>query len=367
MRRTVCLNMIVRNEAPVIRRCLESARALIDHWVIVDTGSTDGTQEIVSACLAGIPGALYARPWRDFGHNRTEALELARGHADYLLFVDADESVQVPDGFAWPDLVHDAYYLHADYAGTIYSRGALVSTRLKWWWAGVIHEYLTSAPEAKFIQLDWPRILVSHDGARARDPKTYEKDAAVLERALAAEPQNARYAFYLAQSYRDAGQPGKARAAYVRRAGMAGWDEETWCALYEVGRMGERLNAPAAEIRNAYLAAYQFRPRRAESLYQLARFHRERQEYALAYLFARQAIAIPRPADQLFIDDAVYRWRALDEFSVAASWVGALAEGRQATERLIAEGNVPAADRPRVDANLRFYMKAAESDASKQR
>jgi tetratricopeptide (TPR) repeat protein len=355
MRRTVCLNMIVKDEAHVIRRCLESVRPAIDHWVIVDTGSTDGTQDTVRKCLAGVPGELHERPWRNFGHNRTEALGLARGKADYLLFIDADETLKVPAGFSWPALVGDAYYLHVDYAGMTYSRGALVSTRLEWRWAGVIHEYLECTPPPRFMQLDEPRIVVFHDGARARDPKTYEKDAAVLEQALADEPQSARYAFYLAQSYRDAGHLEKARDAYRRRAAMPGWDEETWYALYEIGRLSERLGAPVAEIQGAYLAAYQARPSRAEPLYQLARFHRERNEHALAYVFARQAAAIPRPADMLFVDDAVYRWRSLDELGTSAWWAGAMADGRQATDRLLAEGNLPAAERPRIEANLRFY------------
>jgi len=201
--------------------------------------------------------------------------------------------------------------------------------------------------------------VVSHDGARARDPKTYEKDASILEKALLDEPHNARYAFYLAQSYRDAGMPEKAIDAYHRRATMAGWAEETFYALYEIGRMSERLGRLPAEVQGAYLAAYQFRPQRAEPLYQLARYHRERREFALAYLFARQAAAIPRPADILFVDDDIYRWRNLDEFSVAASWTGAMSEGREATERLIAEGNLPAAERSRVEGNLDFYVKAS--------
>ena len=79
MCRRLCLNMIVKNEAHVIRRCLDSVRPHITHWVIVDTGSTDGTQALIRDHFRDIPGALHERPWRDFGHNRTEALELARG------------------------------------------------------------------------------------------------------------------------------------------------------------------------------------------------------------------------------------------------------------------------------------------------
>ncbi len=72
-----CLNMIVRNEVGVLARCLDSVRPWIDHWLVVDTGSVDGTQELVGQLLDGIPGSVHERPWRNFGDNRTEALELA--------------------------------------------------------------------------------------------------------------------------------------------------------------------------------------------------------------------------------------------------------------------------------------------------
>lgn len=88
--------MIVKNEAPVIARCLASVKPWVDHWVIVDTGSSDGTQDLVRQCMEGVPGSLHERPWVDFAHNRNEALELARPHGDYLLFIDADEQLRVP-------------------------------------------------------------------------------------------------------------------------------------------------------------------------------------------------------------------------------------------------------------------------------
>jgi glycosyltransferase involved in cell wall biosynthesis len=55
---TVCLNMIVRNEAHIVREVLDSVAPFIASWVIVDTGSDDGTQNVISAHMAdlGIPG-----------------------------------------------------------------------------------------------------------------------------------------------------------------------------------------------------------------------------------------------------------------------------------------------------------------------
>src|SRR5258708_39069818 len=87
----ICLNMIVKNEAPVIQRCLASVMPLIDTWVIVDTGSMDGTQQLIRETLAHLPGELHERPWVDFAHNRSEALELARGFGEYIFVIDADE------------------------------------------------------------------------------------------------------------------------------------------------------------------------------------------------------------------------------------------------------------------------------------
>jgi glycosyltransferase involved in cell wall biosynthesis len=80
--RSIGLCMIVRDEEAVIGRCLTSALPLIDTWTICDTGSTDATADLVAEVLAGVPGELHRRPWVDFGHNRSEAIALARGRAD---------------------------------------------------------------------------------------------------------------------------------------------------------------------------------------------------------------------------------------------------------------------------------------------
>lgn len=59
--------MIVKNETHIIRECLESVAPYIDYWVISDTGSTDGTQELITKFFEekGIPGELHQDEWRD--------------------------------------------------------------------------------------------------------------------------------------------------------------------------------------------------------------------------------------------------------------------------------------------------------------
>src|SRR3954469_25950254 len=108
---SLCLNMIVKNEAHVIRRCLDSVLPHIGHWVIVDTGSTDGTQQVVREHMRSVSGELHERPWRDFGSNRSEAIALTRGAADYVLVMDADHVLHVPPKFSFDGLSDDGYFM----------------------------------------------------------------------------------------------------------------------------------------------------------------------------------------------------------------------------------------------------------------
>lgn len=352
----VGLHMIVKDEAPVIERCLRSVRPYVDWWVVSDTGSTDGTQELVRRSLAGVPGRLIERPWVSFGHNRHEALEAARSleHArpgDYALWIDADdELVDAPE--RWPDLTADGYQLAVDYAGNRFGRIHLVRLDRPWRWRGVVHEHL-ELPGAEVGTLAAPRILQHHDGARSRDPETYRRDAELLAAELRRRPGDPRTQFYLAQSWRDAGEHERALAAYRERAAnQQGWDQERWYAGFQVGCCLERLGRPHAEVAEAYLDAYAARPTRIEPLVELARLERSRERFEVAVLYARAAVAAPAPGpDDLFVDHDAYLWRAHDELAVSCYWTGRLDEGRRAAEHAL--GVRP--DDERLRANLGFF------------
>src|SRR5262245_59742095 len=139
-RSTVCLCMIVRNEAHVIGETLECVAPHLDSWVVVDTGSTDDTIAVVRRFFGGrgVPGERYERAWRDFGTNRTEALELCRGRADYAWMIDADDLV-IGD-LDLSRLEHDCYTLRYG-RNFVYWRRQLFRTMLPWRYEGRVHEY----------------------------------------------------------------------------------------------------------------------------------------------------------------------------------------------------------------------------------
>jgi glycosyltransferase involved in cell wall biosynthesis len=361
--KTICLNMIVRNEAATIRRCLASVRRFVDTWVIVDTGSIDGTQEVIEHALGDLPGALFERPWRDFGSNRSEAIRLAGDRADYLLVIDADEVMMVEDGFALPPLDRDAYeVLHRiKQDGATFQLASLFAAHRPWRYDGPVHEVLVcDDPRFTVGRLPGACIVGMFDSARNQvDARTkYLGDAAVLEAALAQHPDHPRHTYYLARSYRDAGERDKAIALYERRAELGGWDEEVWSAMYEAGSLRVQAQQSVAAVSAALLLAYQTRPTRAEPLVLLAMLHRTRQEYALAHLYATKAAALPRPDDRLFLDEAMYAWQALDEQAVAASWLGRYGEALRICDRLLAKAELPESERPRIADNRAAFARA---------
>ncbi len=354
---TVCLCMIVKNEQHVLLRCLESVRRFIDHWVIVDTGSTDGTQNLVSEYFRNIPGKLVERPWKNFGHNRSESIALARGCADYLLTLDADEYLQADLSFQWPYLTHDAYEFLVDSGGTTYSRIQLARSSLPWRYEGVLHEYVTCDRNHSQMLMPGMQTVRLLEGARSRDPLTYRKDASMLEEALKHDPQNTRYTFYLAQSYRDAHEPELAIEWYQRRAAMGGFAEEVWCSLYAIAQLLQGIDAAWKIVEEAYLKAFTFRPHRAEPLYRIGLYHQHRKEYAQAITFFGPAMQIPLPAqDVLFLERDLYQFLLPLEYAVACYWLGRHHEAIAVTDHLLDDKSLSLTRKEHLLRNRQFSL-----------
>ena len=285
--KTIGLCMIVKNETNVIRQCLESTLPLVDYILVVDTGSTDGTQQMIRGFLAdhNIEGAVIDEPWRDFAYNRSFALERLRevAQVDYALVIDADDTLELDAGFDpisfKAHMSHDLYDVPIRHGNITHHRPQLFSNRLPFSFKGVLHEYL-QAPEGNITRTTAEGFAIrasSGGGFRSNNPSTYQDDAAVLERALANETDPfliSRYTFYLAQSYRDCGEQQKAIENYLRRAEQGFWIEEVFISLYEAAKLQEALQLPFDEILATYLRASNAVPSRAEALHGASRLCR---------------------------------------------------------------------------------------------
>lgn len=352
--KTICLNMIVKNEADVIHRCLSSVKHYINYWVIVDTGSTDDTIKIIREYMKDMPGELHERPWVNFEHNRNEALELAKNKGEYILFIDADEIWRAQDGFKIPPLNRDFYHVITSYGGTQYNRLGLVKSSLDWKWHGVLHEYLWS-PQAKIGGLiEGVYNVPATDGARSKDPKKFQKDALVLEEALKKEPNNERYVYYLAQSYMDGKDYDKAIPVYERRISMGGWNEEVYVSMLNMAHCKWYCGQPPALVIESYRKAHEYRPSRIEALYYMANYMRLHDMEAEAYPVLQLAMATPKSKDQLFVQTWIYDYGLLFEYSIAAYWAGHYQESVEAIDSLLKNPHLPKEYKEFAEKNRKF-------------
>ena len=372
-KKTICLNMIVKNESAIIRDTLENimAHVPLDYYVISDTGSDDNTADIIKQFFdeKGIQGEIHHDEWVNFAHNRNCALQHAQGKTDYVLIFDADDRFE--GNFVLPEeLTSDRYYFRMANSVTgsnVYFRTLMFRNDGSFYWRGVLHEFVEQRKKTVVEQKIFGDyyIISGRFGARSNNPQKYFQDAQVLEKAFYSpedEDLKDRYAFYTAQSYRDANMPQKAIEWYAKRANLGGWDEEVYYSLLQIALLKIELNAPLDEVQNLLLAAYEYRPQRAESLYHLARQLRFHDKIKLAYIYATAAVSTPLNKDILFVDHSVYEWKAKDELAVSAYWVGNYQLCHDLCLELLANPAIPDEDKKRFQSNLDFAKENLDKD-----
>jgi len=381
-RPTVTLCMIVKDEEHIIHECLDSMKEYVDRFDITDTGSSDRTKEIIREWgeKNNIPGTVYDHPWEGFGKSRTASLRNAdKGGADYSWVIDADD--RVAGDFKYPENFGeaDSYALQIHRGDFTWWRNQIFKNNVGWEYVGVIHEY-ADAPKIRQEKGNFRSDRISGDynidartmGNRTQafgedQSKKYSHDAEVLLDCLTNpkninyEPDNVRYKFYLAQSYFDAGQYEKAYDAYQKRAEAGGWEEEVWYSIYRMGicKMMPGLidTKDSWQIaQDHFLQAWNYRPTRIEPLYQLSRIHRQNGNPRLGYMFAKSALGIPFPNDDiLFLQKELYDWMIYDEIAATAAHAGDMMLGLQASMKLVKENIFSENERERIMNNYNSY------------
>ena len=352
---TICLAMIVKDEAHCIIRCLESIKPYINYWVICDTGSTDGTQNVIKEYLKEIPGELHEKEWSDFSTNRNHALEIAKDKADYSLVIDADDYLVVQEPGCFNNLNKPCYFINFEHSSITYSRIQLFKNNIGAHYVGVLHEVLSVNDHYEKATLSGCHIKYGANGARWKDPKKYSKDAEIFEKELLKDPYNSRNIFYCAQSYRDAGMLDKALEKYIHRANIGGWIEETYVALLNAGRITKTLYYDdVAKVQNIYLRAHNCFPYRAEALCDLSAYCREHKLFELAYFYSKIGLTISKPTEGLFLENSCYDWRLLDEISIAAFYTHKIDECKSYMQQLLDNKSIPESEKNRILNNSKF-------------
>lgn len=338
--------MIVKNEAERIRETLESVKTAIDSWCILDTGSTDGTQDIIRDVFKDIVGQLHEEPiityadtgFIDFAATRNRGLELAGTDEPFLLLLNGDDTLQNGDAlkeFCKANLngQHGGYYIKiVGCPRGEYDSSRLMRTSVKWRYSLPTHEVLHGeglvggrVPVAQIYHVEdpWEKRI-----------SLWERDAKILESWLKNNPTDTRAIFYLAQTFECLGNHKKALQYYKQRIPFGGWEEEVYEAYRRVAQCMGHLGEPWEKVQQAFLDTHASLPRRIEPIFQIAEYWFKKDNHALAYLFASRGLDVPLPTnDAFFVDREMYEWRLADIVATSAFYIGEKKVGRKAAHK----------------------------------
>lgn len=361
----IVLAMIMKNEESVLPRSLGAVLSLIDAYAIVDTGSTDRSREVAGELLAGLPGEIVDVAWTGFADARNKSLEVAAKYGEWLFVLDADDLVElhVPKEDITTQLIGHVHPVRIQDRDTVFTRSTFIHRDTDVAYKCVVHEFLDLRGIGYFSPLIEGMTIqynAAGVGSRNRDQKaTYERDIDMIVTALVDcdDPGLvARYTYYLGQTYLRLGRMEEAFRTFERRVQMSeGYDQEIYVSYINMGHLAAHLGHPVPERLHHFLMAYEIDPERAEAQCFIAELCRDNGWWDIGWRFITDGADRRMNPNKLFNNSSIYRWRLDYEKSIAAYYVKAPAEGREACLRLLELDGISPEVREVTTRNLAYY------------
>lgn len=354
---TISLCMIVKNEAATIERCLRSVASATDEIIIVDTGSTDQTKELVRQ----FTDKIYDFPWiDDFAAARNAAFSHAS--QEYILWLDADD-ILLPNDLEKllllkqnADRTVDSYIMHYnvsfDENGNVVStlgRNRLVKRSKNFQWIGAVHECL--AVGGKVTETD---ISITH---KKEHHDTYDRNLMIYENRLAkGEEFSPRDLYYYANELNDHHRYEEAITYYQKALDTnLCWVEDNISACGKLADCYSMLGDDQNKLRYTYLS-FNYDTPRAEFCCRLGYHFLGLKKYQQAIFWYTLAINLQKPQDQLaLLNNACWTWLPHLQLCVCYANIG---EVQLAIEHnKIAESYIP--NHPSILHNNRYFAQLA--------
>ena len=357
------LTQIMKNEAHVITRMLNSIRPIVDIICLVDTGSTDNTIEVVKNWgeQNKIETHVFERPFDNFENSRNYSIQMARevtqgrGNDFWGFWLDADEMIEILSNFNKNNINKDLYMFNTYINVMKYTRNECYKLDKPFRFYGPVHEFIVC--DEKNITsglMDGLNVRVQMDGGswKGNIPEKYKSHAHVLEKYIDANRQDPRWIFYTAQSYHDSAclpdnreeneeRLRRSMKYYKERISRAdGYPEEIFYSQFRVGTIMRVLEMPFSQTLNELLKAYSMDPLRAEPIKAIIDHYLSVGEWHHAYLFSKFAKVNfhgknPYPQRLLFVDEALYIWKILEVHAAASFYTQRRDEARQAFQEMV--------------------------------
>ena len=359
---TICLNMIVKNESKIITRLFDSLYSFIDCFCICDTGSTDNTIEIIENYFKtkNIPGKVVSEPFKNFCHNRNFALKECKGMSDYILLIDADMTLDVGKNFNKSNLTLDYYAVNQGSDDFFFNNVRIVKNNGLYSYFGVTHEVFQTPPNAKNRILKKEELFMNDykDGGAKNDK--YERDITLLKQGIIDEPNNCRYFFYLANSYRDSNQPIEAIKWYKKVLESNNWIQEKYMSCVILGDLYNKLE-DEKDKNNAikyWIKSSDYDSERIEGIVSAMECFRNKGEHVMVNLLYKKFKNYNKNIsdDKLFVDREKYNDLIEYNNSISAYYVaGEKQSGYECCMKIIKNNTIGEHLLNSTLSNLKFY------------
>jgi glycosyltransferase involved in cell wall biosynthesis len=389
----LALNFICKDESHVIGKMLESCKTITDLIVVNDTGSTDGTQDIIRKFGEdnNIPTYVFERPFDDFEKSRNHAMQKLRDVVQELgwdankvhgYWFDCDETLVIDSKFNKDQFVNDLYMINTFIGQMKYTRNTFFKVSKPFRWYGPIHEFIVCDDQnitsglAADIHVDVKMTGASWQGDI---PTKYKNHAFVLEKYIDANRQDPRWIFYTAQSYHDsASMPDnreenderlrRAMKYYKERVNRTdGYAEEIYYSQFRIGTIMRAMEEPWNLTHQELLKAYNMDPLRGESIKIIVDYYLQMNEWNMAYLYSKFGKSNfhgknPYPQRLLFVDEALYIWKFAEAHAAACFYTGRMDEAKASfTEIMQISKTQPQyftqEDLAKIQQNAQFFLK----------
>lgn len=227
---TLSVCMIVKNEEKNVTDCLESIKDIADEIIIVDTGSTDKTKEVVSKYT----DKIFDFKWiDDFSVARN--FSLGKATCDWILWCDADDIVENPKEIL-PLLKEssDAFNFNIKYGSDIFYQARLFRNYRNTLFVGRVHEYVILD---NLVFKEKTDINVSHKTKKHSFENRIERNYRILKKEAEENPDDSRTLFYLGNALKELGRYDEATEIYQKYLKISSWRDEKWMAQRYIGNM----------------------------------------------------------------------------------------------------------------------------------
>ena len=318
----ICYAMIIKNGGPLLEKVLNENLPFFDRWCILDTGSTDGTQDIIKRVLKDKKGTLYEEPFVDFKVSRNRCLDLAGKTCKFICMLDDTYTIRGNlRSFlneVRGDQFSDSFSLMIKSDDTEYYSNRIIKSLTDLRYIHTIHEVITDQNNKNVTVPVEQAFIFDHRADYMEDRTNNRKqfDLQLLFKENEDYPDDPRALYYIAQTYGCIGDEVNKAFYFELRINhpVQGYFQEKIDACFELARCynfkiscinKQPFTQPLTEqewnrCEELYLQAYNLDKNRPDSIYFLGIHYYLEKDYLKAYNYFKLGFEIGYPINSQY-------------------------------------------------------------------